>query len=166
MEWLQYLSYVLRHRWYVGRACWRCGLWRAGITHDLSKYLPSEFFPYASFFYGKKVRDSTGYYKPTDTGDKAFDFAWLLHQKRNRHHWQFWILPEDEGGVKLLPIPRKALLEMACDWWGAGKAQTGRGDFEGWYAANGHKIQMDADSRVMLENEIMPFVRKRMGDEP
>lgn len=70
--------------------------------HDMSKFSPDEFIPYARYFYDNrsdinKGRDSTGYYKPTDTRDKAFDFAWLLHQKRNRHHWQWWMTPLDES---------------------------------------------------------------------
>lgn len=87
------MGYVVRHKWFVFVACYRLGIpWR-GLVHDLSKFLPSEWIPYTNFFYGPKPspRDSTGYYKPTDTGDKAFDFAWLLHQKRNRHHWQWWL---------------------------------------------------------------------------
>jgi len=85
MVYIQYLDYLLRHKWYVTLECFREGLYWQGLTHDLSKFLPSEFIPYANYFYGKgkvkKVRDETGYYKPTDTGDKEFDFAWLLHQK-------------------------------------------------------------------------------------
>ncbi len=79
--------------------CFRAGLYWRGIIHDMSKFLPSEFFPYANHFYGgiQTGRNGTGYYKPTNTGDAQFDWAWLLHQKRNSHHWQFYLLPEDEG---------------------------------------------------------------------
>ena len=103
-KYFKYFWYIIRHKWFVMLACFDMGLYWQGIVHDLSKLLPSEFFPYANFFYGKKkeVRDSTGYYKPTDTGDKAMDFAWLLHQKRNKHHWQWWVLPEDNGESKWL----------------------------------------------------------------
>jgi len=97
---LLYLRYVARHKWFVFRECCKLGIPLAGVIHDWSKFTPSEWFPYVRFFYGAKGepikrRDSTGYYKPTDTGDAAFDFAWLLHQKRNPHHWQWWVLPED-----------------------------------------------------------------------
>ena len=99
--------------------CFKKKQYWLGITHDLSKFLPSEFIPYAKFFYGKRkkdIRDETGYYKPTDTGDLAFDFAWLLHQKRNKHHWQWWILPTDEEGIKVFEMPMKYRIEMLCDW--------------------------------------------------
>lgn len=99
---LKYLRYVARHKRFVfeeGRKL-GLGLWQL-LVHDWSKFLPSEWNPYVRFFYGEKGtpiqrRDKTGYYKPTDTGDADFDFAWLLHQKRNPHHWQWWCLPEDD----------------------------------------------------------------------
>ena len=153
---LKYLRYVLRHKWFVMLECFRCGLYYRGLKHDISKFFPSEWFPYANFFYGsapKAQRDSTGYYKPTDTGDQAFDFAWLLHQKCNNHHWQWWILPEDEGGFKVLKMDDKAVYEMTCDWCGASKAQ-GHGGWEGvfvWYEANAHKMRLHPESRALIK---------------
>jgi len=148
----KYLSYVVRHKWYVFVECCKLGIpWR-GIVHDLSKFLPDEFFPYANFFAGNKkpVRDKTGYYKPTDTGDPAFDLAWLRHQKRNDHHWQWWLLPEDEGGVKTLEMSEEARLEMLADWRGAGKAQ-GKPDTTAWYEANRHKMQLGPETRAWID---------------
>jgi hypothetical protein len=129
------------------------GLWWRGLTHDLSKFRFSEWFPYAKYFYGTGVkprRDSTGYYKPTDTGDNRFDFAWLLHQKRNDHHWQWWVLPEDAGGLKVLEMSKQARLEMICDWKGAGRAQ-GTPDTKAWYIANKGKIRLGPQTRAWLE---------------
>lgn len=119
----------MRHKWYVGVECFKVGLYWRGVVHDLSKFLPSEFIPYSNHFFGNgdnisRGRNSTGYYKPTNTGDKAFDFAWHLHQKRNKHHWQWWYVLEDEGVSNTpFPIPEPYLTEMLCDWIGAGKAQ-------------------------------------------
>lgn len=165
---LKYMRYVVVHKWYVMRECFREGLYWRGVVHDLSKLLPSEFFPYANYFYGekngagiKKGRDDTGYYKPYDTGDTAFDFAWLLHQKRNRHHWQWWILPKDDGGVKVMSIREPYLTEMICDWVGAGKAQGCVSPPEDkyretrkWYAKNGHKMQLHPATRNEIERRI------------
>lgn len=158
MKHLKYAYYILRHKWFVMIECFKAGLYWQGIIHDLSKFLPSEWFPYANYFYKRTVRNKTGYYKPTDTGDKAFDYAWLLHQKRNKHHWQWWILPEDEGGSKLLEIPPKYLVEMICDWIGAGKAQgfkspKGKPLFETqkWYEQNKHKMQLNKQTRIDIE---------------
>ena len=146
--------------------CFKRGLIWRGLVHDWSKLRPSEFFPYAWHFYGpdshhkdgshaakgiQTGRDETGYYKPTDTGDAAFDCAWLLHQKRNRHHWQWWILPEDKGGIVLLPMRESYLAEMICDWKGAGKAQGHGDDIRPWYAKNGSKMQLHQETRKIVE---------------
>jgi len=164
MYW-QYLKYVLRHKWYVSVECFKTGLIWRGICHDLSKFLPSEFIPYAQFFYGngnniKSRRDKTGYYKPYDTGDPSFDFAWLLHQKRNDHHWQWWILPEDDGGTKIMPMSINAIKELVCDWIGAGMAISGREDPWPWYQANKEKMQLHPDTRRVIEMSLDAIHKK------
>ena len=157
MKYIRYLWYLIRHKWFVFLECHKNGLTWLGIIHDCSKLLPSEFFPYAEHFHGKKAhgiktgRDSTGYYKPTDTGDPAFDFAWMLHLKRNKHHWQWWILPEDYGGVKVLQISDKYRNEMICDWKGASKAQGHGGDIIDWWAANREKMVFHPHSREAID---------------
>lgn len=156
-KYIGYLKYLSKHKYYILRECIDNGLYYQGIIHDLSKLRISEFIPYADFFYNKR-RNDTGYYKPTDTGDKSFDFSWLLHQKRNKHHWQFWILPEDEGGLKVLQMPNKYALEMVCDWVGAGRAQGFHSpsddhykETKTWYEANKHKMQLHGETRRYVE---------------
>lgn len=156
MKFLKYGWYVLRHKWFVFVECFKYGLIWRGLTHDISKLRPSEFFPYTNFFYGKRAkakRDSTGYYKPTDTGDSAFDFAWLLHQKRNDHHWQWWILPLDDGGTKIVEMSLEARQEMVADWRGAGRAQ-GTPDTIKWYQKNKHKMTLGPVTRAWVEREL------------
>ena len=113
MKHLQYLSYVVRHKWHVGLACWSRGLYWRGLVHDLSKFWPDEFFPYCNHFHGrsgiKEGRDKTGYYKPSDTGDPEFDAAWVRHSKRNPHHWQYWAVPEDGGNLGFCRCPKPRL---------------------------------------------------------
>jgi len=158
-KYFKYLIYVLRHKWYVFIECCKVGIIWSGLTHDLSKFLPDEFIPYAKHFYGNnsgisRNRDKTGYYKPTDTGDLAFDFAWLLHQKRNKHHWQWWTLPKDGGGIKVLDMPLKYRKEMLCDWRGAGRAQGHHGDIKEWYQKNIRKMKLHIDTKDWIEREV------------
>jgi len=138
--------------------CFRLGLYWQGITHDISKLLPSEFFPYMEHFFGSKIgisrgRNKTGYFKPVDTGDAAFDFAWLLHLKRNKHHWQYWCLPDNGGGLKILEMPLKYRKEMLADWRGAGRAQ-GTPDTKKWYDINRHKLSLGTETRRWIEAQI------------
>lgn len=155
LAWSKYLSYVLRHKYYVAFNCFSKGLYWQGLTHDLSKLLPSEFFPYAHYFYLSKTprRDKTGYYKPTDTGDAKFDWAWLQHIHRNRHHWQHYCLIEDDTGqAKALPMPERYIREMVCDWSGAGKAQHNTAKTIEWYLEHKNKMILHPDSRERVED--------------
>src|SRR5574340_1016632 len=101
MKYLKYLWYVIRHKYYVGIMCFKMGLYWQGLMHDNHKFRWFPFVTYANHFYGGKEikgNSATGYSKPTtDPDDPDFDLAWLYHQKSQRHHWQFFILKEDNG---------------------------------------------------------------------
>jgi len=116
-------------------------IWR-GIKHDMSKLLPSEFIPYARYFYGDGEDANT---------ENAFDYAWLLHQKRNRHHWQWWLFPLDDGGTKVFEMPLDDIREMISDWIGAGIAIAGRSDPLPWYEINKDNIRLNDITRKIVE---------------
>jgi len=155
----KYLKYVLRHKWFVLIECSKRGYFWRGLIHDLSKFRPSEFIPYARYFYGnwpkrRTVSPGEKYFYHVlckEDVNQQFDKAWLLHIHRNPHHWQFWLLQEDSGSVKLLPVPRKYLIEMGCDWIGAGKAITGKDNLKTWYIQNKEKIQLNELSKQFIE---------------
>ncbi len=152
---LKYLSYVLRHKWFVFIECCKLGIpWR-GLVHDLSKFSPTEWTPYVETFYGKKPspRDASGAYDPSKIGG-AFDMAWLHHQHCNRHHWQWWILRGDQDAQKILPMPLVYLKEMLADWRGAGKAITGEDNTPEWFAKNKDKMALHPDSRRWIEEQL------------
>jgi len=161
MKFFKYLRYLVKHKWYVMLECFHEGLFWRGVTHDLSKFLPDEFFPYMNYFYGKKSKEhiqKEGFCKPKVTNDEKFDFAWLLHQKRNKHHWQWWVLPEDNGRTKVLEMPYPYLQEMICDWIGAGKAQGFVSppndkyyETNIWYQHNKNRIILHEKSRARIE---------------
>ena len=77
----------------------------------------------------------------------------LLHQKRNKHHWQWWCLPEDEGGLKVLEMPLKYRLEMLCDWRGAGRAQ-GTPDVLRWYEKNRNRMILGMATQIWIEQQL------------
>jgi len=151
MKYIKYFTYVLRHKWFVFWACWKYGLIWQGIIHDLSKFLPDEAIPYANFFYsGDRRKDS--FYTPK-RGNEEFNLAWLKHQHRNPHHWQYYVLQEDSGAVFPLKIPDKYVKEMLCDWIGAGRA-SGHNDVLSWYVTNRNKMVLHVDSRAWIEREL------------
>lgn len=162
-----YLKYVVRHKWYVTVECLKRGLIMRGLLHDIDKFYPSEFFPYSRFFNNpdgskRSVRSPTGYYKPSDTGSPEFDYAWFLHQKRNDHHWQWHIFPDDgpemvdidntiRNQIKVFKMSEKAIAEMICDWIGAGKAQGVTAGINVWYETNKSKLVFHPETRARVE---------------
>lgn len=142
---IKYLKYLIKHKYYVTVECFKRGLYWRGLTHDLSKFLPDEFIPYMNFFYGKSK----------EFAQSQFDFAWLKHQKRNPHHWQWWILKEDSGEYKIFEMSREYREEMLCDWHGAGKAIMGKNsNTKEWYLKNKDKIIIGPYTRKWIEEQL------------
>jgi len=158
---LKYLRYVIRHKYFVfreGRKL-RVPLWQL-IVHDLSKFRPDEFFPYADYFYGgphKSISEMHGDVRnhlwqwSKEGVESRFNVAWLKHIHRNPHHHQHWVLKNDDGTTEALPMPRNFLLEMIADWRGAGMAQ-GKPDTLRWYNDNKDKMILH------------PATRRRVGE--
>lgn len=141
---LAYLRYVVRHKWFVFRAGikMRAPLWRL-VIHDWSKLTPAEWTPYVHAFYRPDIE--------RQNKQPAFDAAWLHHQHRNPHHWQHWLLQEDDGALKTLEMPPALVREMVADWMGAGRAITGRWEVAEWYAKNRDKIKLAPRTRAQVE---------------
>lgn len=141
----QYLKYVVRHKWFVFLACfkWHVPLWIA-ILHDWDKFLPDEWFPYAECFYKP---DGTKQYVESE----AFTRAWNFHQKRNKHHWQFWLITWDRGVTDSIPMPDLFIREMLADWDGAGRAITGKSNTLEWYSKQRGKIKLHPETQIAVE---------------
>ena len=160
----KYLKYVLRHKWFVFVASWKIGgsMFRAAI-HDLSKFMPSEWRPYAYWFYGWYGYAFNGGFlwehKENAKAHSQFDVAWLLHQHRNRHHWQYWVLQNDTDGTYPLPMPTVYVYEMVADWMGAGRAITGKWECGAWYAKNKEKMVLHNETRLLVEQLLAQHCR-------
>lgn len=112
-KYFKYLAYIVRHKWYVYLECCKLGIPFLGITHDNSKLSFEEFVPYVEAFYGDygysfiadKCETNLDLIPPEIAAAmraahrltmELFDVAWLYHQHRNPHHWQYWCLREDD----------------------------------------------------------------------
>lgn len=78
------------------------------LFHDESKTTIDEYKPYDKYFYSKEKLDQ----KAVDD----YNFAWLNHIHKNPHHWQYWVLINDDDGMKALPMMKRYILELLCDW--------------------------------------------------
>jgi hypothetical protein len=74
-----------------------------------------------------------------------------MHQHRNLHHWQAWVLRQDDGGTKPMPMPEGYAREMVADWAGAGRAITGKWKVRSWYDNNFEKMLLHPDTRKLVE---------------
>lgn len=146
---LKYLRYVLLHKWYVFLACWRLGVpLHQAILHDWTKFLPCEWFPYATWFYHPDNEIWSDWYEAERKA--AFNRAWLHHQNANPHHWQYWLLIEDDTGVPAaLEMPDRFIREMVADWYGAGMAM-GKPDLWGWYTKNADGMTLTRKTRCRV----------------
>ena len=114
MKFFGHLATVMRHRRAVRKLCFKAGLIKQGLTHDLSKFSPSEFFPGVKYYQGfrspqAKEREVEGY-----------SAAWLHHKGRNKHHFEYWTDFAD-GKRVYVEMPPKYLAEMVCDRVAASK---------------------------------------------
>lgn len=161
----KYLKYILRHKYYVFIECCKLGIPLRGLMHDISKLAPSEWFPYANYFYGSYPSLKNFHGSEVECGapfptfqediDEEFDIAWLKHQHRNKHHWQYWLLHNEDGSAVALKMPLKYTKEMLADWRGAGMAINGCDDTVDWYLANRKKMTLHINTRNWIENELM-----------
>lgn len=169
-KYFRYLKYIIRHKWFVFWSIADLPDWLIWgkeypwiffkiiwllVIHDLSKFLPSEFFSYADFFYGKNspVQKGKEIERVLDIIlQNRFDAAWLKHIHRNPHHWQYWVLREDQGNIKIVPMPRQYLVEMLCDWQGASRAIRGKNaNAREWYRSQWNKMQLHAETREIVD---------------
>ena len=103
-----HLHTINHHRLLVCRLCFKMGLYKQGLLHDLSKYSPAEFIPGVKYY--------QGYRSPiaAEIEEHGYSSAWLHHKGRNRHHWQYWTAAV-KGELKGIEMPIKYIKEMACD---------------------------------------------------
>ena len=112
---LKHLRTVAKHRWVVLQQCARCGYFWQGLTHDLSKLSRAEFVSSARHFQGDRSPIEA------EKAAQGYSAAWLHHKGRNPHHWEYWTdFDEGDGHVIANKIPYRYVVEMVCDWIGAG----------------------------------------------
>ncbi len=121
MKIFQHLSTINHHKWLVMKACFRVGLYKQGLLHDMSKYSPTEFLVGCRYYQGSRSpnnaeREATGYSR-----------AWLHHKGRNKHHYEYWIdYSVDPGeGIVGQKMPVKYVVEMFMDRIAASKTYQG-----------------------------------------
>ncbi len=113
---------ITRHKMLVMKNCFRVGLYRQGILHDLSKYSPTEFFVGAFYYQGDRSPNNA------EREVKGYSSSWLHHKGRNKHHYEYWIdysTKAIKGGVAPVKMPVRYVVEMMMDRIAASKVYNG-----------------------------------------
>ena len=106
----QHFKTITKHKFLVMDGCFRVGLYRQGLMHDLSKYSPSEFWVGARYYQGDKSPNAA------ERDEKGYSEAWMHHKGRNRHHYEYWTdMSKETGRYEAIHMPRKYLVEMVMD---------------------------------------------------
>lgn len=129
------------------------------VEHDDSKYCSDEYVAYDEYFYGDvRTKEIT----------ENFRKAWLTHIHRNPHHWQYWVLFNEDPTLQYpeyeqLQMPNRYVIEMICDWW---SFSWGKGDLSlifGWYEE--HKSSMKLHPATELRvTEILKDLLNKLYD--
>ena len=116
-----HLKTITRHRFLVMVGCFRVGLIRQGLTHDLSKYSPTEFWEGARYYQGNRSPNAA------EREDKGYSEAWMHHKGRNRHHYEYWTdMNRQTRCYESVPMPKRYLAEMVMDRIAACKTYEGK----------------------------------------
>lgn len=143
---------ITYHKYLVMKGCFKVGLYRQGILHDLSKYSPSEFLVGAKYYQGDR--------SPNNAEREALGYssAWLHHKGRNKHHYEYWIdysTREVPGGMAPAPMPVKYVVEMFMDRIAASKVYNGERytDSSPWeyYVKGKEKAPLHPKTKALLE---------------
>jgi hypothetical protein len=138
------LCYTLLHKYLVLKEGVPLGvpIWML-LLHDWDKFLPDEWFPYVDHFHGSQK-----------VNDPEFELALQKHTKRNKHHWEHWVIPAQNGcrGVTL-DMPDVYRREMLADWRAVGRTDPSLSDRER-YLSKRRQIVLHANTRKWIEERL------------
>ncbi len=110
MNFIGHFKTITSHKLLVMQYCFRVGLIRQGLMHDMSKYSPTEFLVGGKYYSGTRSPNAA------EREDKGYSVAWMHHKGRNKHHLEYWT---DYGGpgndLMGQPMPTKYMVELCMD---------------------------------------------------
>lgn len=151
-KYIGHFKTITKHKWHVFHACRKSGIpWR-GITHDLSKFSPIEFFNSVKFFDGVNSPINN------EKKEKGHSLMWMSHKGRNSHHWEYWI-DFSNGEMYCMKMPITDLKELLCDWIGAGKAYNK----EKWNEEEAFNYYHNRRDKMLFHNETRALLEEALN---
>lgn len=125
-------------------------------NHDNSKYYDEEFYPYLHWFYPEIE---------TEKNRTEFDYACLHHYHHNPHHWNHWILNDDEDKDtdRVLDMPEIYVIEMLCDWQSFSKKNPESTAYQ-WWIDNQNKMKM-TENTISLVNKYIKYCKEPLRSD-
>lgn len=159
MKFVGHFITITKHRHMVIKHCFKAGIGFQGLFHDLSKYSFTEFKVGARYY--------MGYKSPNDVerAEKGYSTAWLHHQGRNKHHFEYW-RDYDVKTHLIAPVkmPLRYVKEMFCDRVGASKIYMGEKYNENhpieYFRAGKAKEITHPDTMALLETWLVMLSEK------
>ncbi len=173
---LGHFKTITNHKLLVMKYCFKVGLYKQGLLHDLSKYTWIEFSAGIKYY--------KGYVSPNGIQKKVegLSTAWLHHKGRNKHHFEYWIDYgiNAEEGLKGMKMPVKYVVEMFIDRMSASmnyqkEKYTDKSPLE-YYEKRAEYYLLHEDTRKQLEfllnklakdgeKETLKFIKKEVLKE-
>lgn len=126
--------------------------WLTTFQHDWSKSSPEEYDAYDAYFYG---------HNRSWIVVNNFQRAWLHHIHNNPHHWQHWVLINDDEGMVCINMPIGYIVEMICDWWSFSWQTENLSTIFDWYAEHKDTMKLHKDTRIMVE-DILGRIKEKL----
>lgn len=126
------------------------------FDHDSSKYWMEEYYAYDAYFFGEKR---------TKLVEEKFNLAWLHHIRNNPHHWQHWVIINDdpEEGETILEMPYNYIVEMVCDWWAFSWNKGNPHEIFDWYDKHKDHIKLHPTTRDTV-NYILNKIKNKLEE--
>lgn len=151
---------ITEHKLLVMKYCFKVGLYKQGLLHDLSKYSPEEFWTGVYYYQGNRSPNAA------EREVHGFSKAWLHHKGRNKHHFEYWIdfSIKKEDGLVGHKMPLNYVIEMVMDRIAAsriykGKDYTDRSALE-YYQREKNFIVINPETRKLLERLLSMLAEK------
>lgn len=128
--------------------------------HDQSKFSKEEYDSYDDYFYGNNRSFRV---------KQRFNKAWLHHIHNNPHHWQHWVLINDDEKAEALAMPYHYIIEMILDWWTFSWRSGNLMEIFDWYEQHRDHIMLHPMTRASVEKtlsqmrDILELDRKEDG---
>lgn len=109
---IEHFKTITNHKMLVMEGCFKVGLYKQGLLHDLSKYSPTEFLTGVKYYQGTRSPNAA------EKDKLGYSNAWLHHKGRNRHHYEYYVdfCPlKGHAPMYMAPMPKKYVVEMFID---------------------------------------------------